>query len=89
MTIKNIKNKNKTKTKKHLNTSTSALCKALCIADKSGLNSTVKKDFSRAGASHILAVSGMHVGIIFTAISSLIGLISKSRKFQLFGSILG
>ena len=73
---------------KYLNTSTSALCKALCIADKSGLKSTVKKDFSRAGASHILAVSGMHVGIIFTAISSLIGLISKSRKFQLLGSII-
>ena len=73
---------------KNLNTSTSALCKALCIADKSGLNSTIKQDFSRAGASHILAVSGMHVGIIFTAISTLIGLISKSRKFQLFGSII-
>ena len=73
---------------KSLNTSTSALCKALCIADKSGLNSTIKQDFSRAGASHILAVSGMHVGIIFTAISTLIGLISKSRKFQLFGSII-
>lgn len=73
---------------KHLDTNSSALCKALCIADKSELSSDIKKDFSRAGASHILAVSGMHVGIIFTAISTLIGLISKSRKFQLFSSII-
>lgn len=72
----------------HLNTESSALCKALCIADKSELNTTVKKDFSRAGASHILAVSGMHVGIIFTAISTLIGLISKSRKFKHISSII-
>ena len=73
---------------KHLDTNSSALCKALCIADKSELSADIKKNFSRAGASHILAVSGMHVGIIFTAISTLIGLISKSRKFQLFGSII-
>ena len=71
-----------------LNTESSALCKALCLADKSSLDSKIKKDFSRAGASHILAVSGMHVGIIFTAISTLLSLISKSRKFQLFAGIL-
>ena len=71
----------------YLNTEASALCKALCIADKTELSQNVKKDFSRAGASHILAVSGMHVGIIFTAISSLLSLISKSRKFKLFGGI--
>ena len=71
-----------------LNTESSALCKALCLADKSSLDSKIKKDFSRAGASHILAVSGMHVGIIFTAISTLLSLISKGRKFQLFAGIL-
>ena len=71
----------------YLNTEASALCKALCIADKTELSQNVKKDFSRAGASHILAVSGMHVGIIFTAISSLLSLISKSRKFKIFGGI--
>lgn len=65
----------------HLSTDTSAICKALCIADKSELTSTIKKEFSRAGASHILAVSGMHVGIIFTAISTLLGLISKRRNY--------
>ena len=71
-----------------LNTESSALCKALCLADKSSLDSKIKKDFSRAGASHILAVSGMHVGIIFTAISTLLSLISRGRKFQLFAGIL-
>lgn len=72
----------------YLNTEASALCKALCIADKTELSQNVKKDFSRAGASHILAVSGMHVGIIFTAISTLFGLISKGRRLQLWGSVI-
>ena len=71
----------------YLNTEASALCRALCLADKTELSQNVKKDFSRAGASHILAVSGMHVGIIFTAISSLLSLISKSRKFKLLSGI--
>ncbi len=72
----------------HLNKESSSICKALCIADKSNLSSSIKKDFSRAGASHILAVSGMHVGIIFTAISTLLGFISKSRKFAFISGII-
>ena len=72
----------------HLDTESSALCKALCIADKSGLESSTKKEFSRAGASHILAVSGMHVGIIFTAISTLLGLISKRRNYTNISNIV-
>lgn len=71
----------------YLDSEPSALCRALCIADKTELSASVKKDFSRAGASHILAVSGMHVGIIFTAISTLLSLISKGRSFQLFSGI--
>lgn len=83
--IENLANKTNTSISEifstHLSTDTSAICKALCIADKSELTSTIKKEFSRAGASHILAVSGMHVGIIFTAISTLLGLISKRRNY--------
>ena len=91
--IENLANKTNTSISEifstHLSTDTSAICKALCIADKSELTSTIKKEFSRAGASHILAVSGMHVGIIFTAISTLLGLISKRRNYTNISNLVG
>lgn len=43
----------------------SSLAKALILGDKKYIESDVKKDFSRSGAMHLLAVSGLHVGIIY------------------------
>jgi len=40
------------------------LAKALLIGYKNELNRKQKKSFSRAGLSHIMAVSGLHVGFI-------------------------
>ena len=40
------------------------LSSALLLGNKDLLASSVKRDFSRAGASHILALSGMHMSII-------------------------
>ncbi|MDR1226624.1 MAG: ComEC family competence protein [Prevotellaceae bacterium] len=41
-----------------------AVLQALTIGDKSLLDADLRNSYSRAGAVHILAVSGMHVGII-------------------------
>ncbi len=38
---------------------------AIFLGNKSVVPKNVSRDFSRAGASHILAISGMHMGIIF------------------------
>ena len=46
-------------------TETAALVNALLTGDKSMLDSTVKADFRDSGASHILALSGLHLGIIY------------------------
>lgn len=43
---------------------TRALAKALLIGEKSGLDRDVKQAFSRSGLSHIMAVSGLHVGFL-------------------------
>jgi competence protein ComEC len=42
------------------------------LGQKSHLSGATKQYFSTSGASHILAVSGLHVGIIFMAISLLL-----------------
>ncbi len=40
------------------------ISKALLLGDKSDLDQEVMDDFSKTGSMHVLAVSGMHVGII-------------------------
>ena len=50
---------------------TAGLLRALLIGDRSGLSAVDKAVFSCSGASHLLALSGLHLGIIYM-ISSLI-----------------
>ncbi len=42
-----------------------ALLSALTVGEKRDLNQDVKEEYSAAGASHILALSGLHLGIIY------------------------
>ena len=64
-----------------LNSQSSAFIKALLLGDKSSLDPSTKKAFSIAGATHVLAVSGLHVGIIVSLFSGLFSfLLVKVRK---------
>ena len=49
---------------KELDGSTLAIAKALIIGDKSLLDQETKNSFGATGAMHVLAVSGLHIGII-------------------------
>ena len=40
--------------------------KALVIGDRSGILDTTREDFNRAGVAHLLAISGLHIGIVAT-----------------------
>ncbi|MEQ8624897.1 MAG: ComEC/Rec2 family competence protein [Vicingaceae bacterium] len=48
-----------------------AVLSALTLGDKSALSPNLKSDYAAAGAMHILAVSGLHVGIIYLLFSQL------------------
>ncbi|MCH2228783.1 MAG: ComEC family competence protein [Crocinitomicaceae bacterium] len=52
----------------HLQGDALALAKALVLGDKELLSADVKASFSNAGAMHVLAVSGLHVGILLMII---------------------
>ena len=52
---------------------------ALTLGYKRGLDPDTKRIFSSAGAMHVLAVSGLHVGIIFLVIKFLFGFL-RNRK---------
>lgn len=43
------------------------LLKALTLGDRSGISPELREAFSRAGVSHVLAISGLHVGMVATA----------------------
>lgn len=59
---------------------------ALLLGDKHYIENETKNDYSGAGAMHILAVSGLHVGILFGALSFLLNLtfLKKHQKTNAF-----
>jgi competence protein ComEC len=50
-----------------------ALISAICLGKKEGITETDKVLFQESGTMHIMAVSGLHVGIISLIFSTLIG----------------
>lgn len=56
----------------------------MALGDKSALDSNTRNSYSISGASHILAVSGLHIGIIFQLFIFLLG----GRKYSVYTIIL-
>ncbi len=44
-----------------------ALMKALTLGDRSGISRELREAFSRVGVSHVLAISGLHIGMVAAA----------------------
>ena len=49
-----------------------AVVAAMTLGDKSQLTNELRKTYAITGASHILALSGLHLGIIYTLLSLLL-----------------
>ncbi|MCK4906651.1 MAG: ComEC/Rec2 family competence protein [Spirochaetes bacterium] len=72
---------------KPLGNKNSSLIKALLFGNKSGLSKKVRSNFTTAGILHVLAVSGLHVGIfagLFLFIALKAGLCKKRAGIILF-----
>lgn len=59
-----------------------AIASALTIGDKRHLSKELKTSYSATGASHVLAVSGLHVGIIYLVITTLLRLIPGGARLK-------
>ena len=46
-----------------------AVVSAMTLGDKSHIDKELRQDYSRTGASHVLALSGLHLGIIYFVFS--------------------
>ncbi|MCF6359857.1 MAG: ComEC family competence protein [Cyclobacteriaceae bacterium] len=65
-----------------------AIAKALLLGNKNELDDDIKNTYAASGAMHVLAVSGLHVGIIYGIIYWLFLLLPKRyRKKWLIASI--
>jgi competence protein ComEC len=60
------------------------VAEALVLGDKSGLSSETRAQFANAGAMHVLAVSGMHVGILLGFLRFVFYRIRWMRRRSLF-----
>lgn len=57
---------------------------AMTLGDKSRLDSSLREVFSRVGVSHVLALSGLHLMIIYAVLTLFIGW----RRFRMLSQVL-
>ncbi|WP_444098479.1 ComEC/Rec2 family competence protein [Alistipes sp.] len=55
-----------------LSPDTRALCLAMAAGEKRALTPELREAYARSGTSHLLAVSGLHVGIVFLVVNLLL-----------------
>ena len=61
---------------------------AMLLADKSRLDDSVQQAFRTAGVSHLLAVSGLHTGIVFVLINAVLWWLPLLRRGHLLKNLL-
>lgn len=67
-----------------LSNQNSDIAYSVLVGDKSELDSDVRDSFSYAGISHVLAVSGLHVGFLVALITFLLNLCRIGRRSRFF-----
>ena len=65
-----------------------AIISALTLGYKDKLDLEIKKKYSATGAMHILAVSGLHVGIIFVVFTALLKFLNRNKYTKFIKAIL-
>ncbi len=55
---------------------------ALLLGDKTALSDSVRRDFARAGVSHLLAISGLHVTLLFGLLGLFLRLVRVPKRVR-------
>lgn len=61
---------------------------ALTLGDKKGLSKEVRAAYSDAGASHVLALSGLHVGVIYGMLAFVLQSLLRRRSLRWLRELL-
>lgn len=67
---------------------TAELLKAFLTGRREGLGSTITKNFRESGASHLLALSGLHLGIVYGVITRMLWVLGRSRGATVTRSVI-
>ncbi len=65
-----------------------AVAAAMTTGDRIGITSTLRTSYAHTGASHLLAVSGLHVGIVFMFVNILLYLLPLFRRGHIIKNVL-
>ena len=65
-----------------------AVATALTLGYKDEISNEIKHAYSSAGAMHVLAVSGLHVGIIYMIFNSFLSIFLRYRKTNVIKTII-
>lgn len=64
-----------------------AVVGAMAVGDRRGMTPELRQAYARAGASHILAVSGLHIGIVFLLFNLLLAWLPLVRHGQIIRAV--
>ena len=65
-----------------------AIIQALVLGEKKDINKNLYSEYAAAGAVHILAVSGLHVGILYVILAFILKPLSRLKYGIIFHSLL-
>jgi competence protein ComEC len=65
-----------------------AVATAMTTGDRSGITPQLRRAYSRTGASHLLAVSGLHVGVVFLIINVLLYLLPLAPRGHIVKNLI-
>lgn len=65
-----------------------ALLSAITLGYTDNIDLDIKQGFVQSGASHILVISGLHIGIIYSVLFFVLGFLGKSRFVHIFRAVL-
>lgn len=65
-----------------------AVVRAMTAGDRSSISAAVRADYARSGMSHLLAVSGLHTGIVFLLINCALWWLPLFRRGHLIRNVL-
>lgn len=66
----------------------SGLSSALVLGDKQDMGTQLKQQYRLTGMSHMLAVSGLHVGIVFAILNLLLGVVRLADRGRIISGII-
>lgn len=70
------------------NPNETAIAKALAIGDKSRVDSALRNQYKASGAMHLLALSGLHVGVVYAFLNAMLSFLGNSAAAKLARKIL-